>query len=137
MHLPTGQGLGLHRLRGHLGWVLLTSDLGSFADLRPGEFCHSRSPWWSATFLRAHNALGAGMERASGLGWRQNLPKKRQKRPKPYFHASPRARLSPGVWASCGKQPKQNKAKLSFPCCPFPAVLSLLSFLCKPNQPKN
>lgn len=109
-----------------------------FADLTCGEFCCSKLPRWPTSPFQAHKlfthwagspSLGAGMEGASGLGWRENLPKKRQERPKPHFHGSPRAQLSPGVWASCGKPGtwSPNKTKQ---CCPFPAALSLLPFLC-------
>lgn len=95
-----------------------------FADLRPGEFCHSRSPWWSATFLRAHNALGAGMERASGLGWRQNLPKRGRRDPNHISMPAPEHGSALGSGQAVANSP--NKTKQS---CPFPAVLSLLSFL--------
>lgn len=78
-------------------------------------------------------ALHHSMEGASGSGWRKNLPKKRQESPKAHFHASPRARLSPGVWASCGKagtwNPNKTKQLCPFSCCPF----SLLPFLLQTN----
>lgn len=83
MELPSGQGLGLSRFWGHLGWVLLTSLVGSFAAANHHGGQQALLKLTSFTHWSDSPSLGAGMEGASGWGWRQNLPKNRQQRGEP------------------------------------------------------
>lgn len=127
MHLPTGQGLGLHRLRGHLGWVLLTSDLGSFAtaDLRGGQQPSSELTMHWELAWREHQAWDGDRTFLKEAEGTQTI-----------FPCQPQSTAQPWglgkLWQTA--QTKQSKAVLSllsFPCCPFSTVLSLQT---KPAQ---
>lgn len=116
MHLPTGQGLGLHRLRGHLGWVLLTSDLGSFAtaDLRGGQQPSSELTMHWELAWREHQAWDGD----------RTFLKRGRRDPNHISMPAPEHGSALGSGQAVANSP--NKTKQS---CPFPAVLSLLSFL--------
>lgn len=122
--------MGLHRLRGHLGWVLLTSHVGSFAaaNCHGGQQAPLKLTSCLPTGLALHHWELAWTEHQARDGER-TFPKRGRRDPNHISMAAPEHSSALGSGQAVanlarGAQTKQSNAALSllpFLCCPFSA----------------